>query len=254
MSTWCKLHLHEWGWERRPLENRKTWNGSGSLLALTLLSAVTPGAMAQSSAPGNERAQSHIGAAANGSEQRDGSLVVHVFKVESSVAPLHRETGQYQLTTNGPIAQGETVTPKPGFSFLTIVFETRSKSDEFKLSTQEVVLAQLGGKTYQPIKFFPAQSEFVSLLGATVGRKGDPANGQFAAVFGIPKTGMNDLIFRVSGTDVGSIQELKKVLSAGGSSNLPVNCSAPGTYSAVYVDYSGMGTGHVRLCKSGSQP
>jgi len=28
----------------------------------------------------------------------------------------------------------KTVTPKPGFSFLTIVFETRSKSDEFKLS------------------------------------------------------------------------------------------------------------------------
>jgi len=35
---------------------------------------------------------------------------------------------------------------------------------------------------------------------------------------GFRRPGMNDLIFRVSGTDVGSIQELKKVLSAGGSS------------------------------------
>jgi hypothetical protein len=142
----------------------------------------------------------------NRSEQPDGELSVHVFKVSNSTAPMRKNSGGYGFSVNGLVPELVTIKPRDGFTFLTLVFGTESKSRDFTLSMKQVDLEQTNGQTFEAVNFYDADFK-KSLVGYTAGGKGSPATGPFGVSFEVPTNGLSDLVFKVSGTVIGSIKE-----------------------------------------------
>lgn len=167
------------------------------------------------SRPGQVRAVAPTGQ--NRSELSQGTLVVHVSKIQNSSATT-RQSGAFAMSINGP-QQGapEVITATKGHTFLTVFFSAKAASYGFELDTAEILLAEPNGATISPVSFSDLNCEFCmsSVLGVKIGgpKSSSDTFGPYSVTFSVPEAGQDGLPFRVSGIDVGTIRELKHLLS-----------------------------------------
>jgi hypothetical protein len=108
-------------------------------------------------------------------------------------------------------------TATKGHTFLTVFFSAKAASYGFELDTAEILLAEPNGATISPVSFSDLNCEFCmsSVLGVKIGgpKSSSDTFGPYSVTFSVPEAGQDGLPFRVSGIDVGTIRELKHLLS-----------------------------------------
>jgi len=151
----------------------------------------------------------------NRSELSDGSLVVHVSKIENSATQI-RQSGSFAMSVGG-LQQGapESIKATKGNTFLTVFFSAKAKSTDFVLDTAQILLVEPNGATIGPVSFSNLDCEYcMSVVGMTIGgpRSTSDTFGPYSVTFPVPQMGQDGLLFRVSGIDVVTIRELTHML------------------------------------------
>jgi len=187
---------------------------------LTVASASSSSAQGKAGAPTTE----------NRSEISDGDLAVHVSKITTSTT-IQRQSGAFAMSVGGfQQSAPENLKATKGNTFLIVFFTAKAKTNDFVLDTAKILLVKPDGTTIGPVGFSNLDCQScMSVVGMTIGGAGSTSSsfGPFSVTFAVPEMGQNDLLFRVSGIDVGTIRELRHLLPPTSTPTTPRSATTP---------------------------